>query len=78
MEINRRNIKEFYENIIDDIENEDERDKLLDDLEEIDDLILLLESHIEEELDKQDDDCLPSQSETWDDFEASRREMMGV
>ena len=74
--MNRRTIKEFYENLIDDLENEEIREKLLDDLEEIDDLLLLLEQNIEDELENQE--SFPSPNEMWDDYESSRKEIVGV
>ena len=76
MKINRHEIRQYYENLIDDIENEDVREKLLDDLEEIDDLLLLLESNIEKELENQESDYLPSQNEMWDEFEYDRKGIM--
>ena len=76
MKISRKEIKNFYENLIDDIEDDTIKDKLLDDLEEIDDLLLLLESNIESELDNQENDYLPSQNEMWDEFEYDRKEIM--
>ena len=76
MKINRNTIKQYYENLIDDIEDEETREKLLDDLEEIDDLLLLLESSIENELENQESDYLPSQNEMWDEFEYDRKEIL--
>lgn len=76
MKINRYEIRQYYENLIDDIENEDVRENLLDNLEEIDDLLLLLESNIEKELENQESDYLPSQNEMWDEFEYGRKEIM--
>ena len=76
MQINRNEIRRYYENIIDDIENEDVRENLLDNLEEIDDLLLLLESNIEKELENQESDYLPSPNEMWNEFEYGRKEIM--
>ena len=75
MKINRKIIREYYENLISDIENEQVAESLLDDFEEIDDLILLLEDRIEDELDAQSND-IPSLSEEIKNFETNRKSIM--
>lgn len=49
----RQEIKRFYENKIDDIQDEETKNRLLDKLEEVDDIILELDTEIEEELENQ-------------------------
>lgn len=50
----RKKLYQFYENSIDDIRDENIREKMLDKLELIDDLIRELDYNIEDELEKQE------------------------
>lgn len=52
--MNRSEIIRFYENKIDDIKDEEKREGLLDKLEELEDMMLELDTDIEEEIDKQE------------------------
>lgn len=61
----RKKLYQFYENLIDDIKDENIREKMLDKLELIDDLIRGLDYNIEDELEKQE--CI--EDETEDNYE---------
>ena len=55
----KNEIYKFYESKIDDIQDEEKREKMLEKLEEIDTLLFELDSYIDEELEKQEYDELP-------------------
>lgn len=57
----RKKLYQFYENLIDDIKDENIREKMLDKLELIDDLIRELAYNIEDELEKQE--CIEDKTE---------------
>lgn len=57
----RKKLYQFYENLIDDIKDENIREKMLDKLELIDDLIRELDYNIEDELEKQE--CIEDKTE---------------
>ena len=69
-------IIKYYENRIDDIENEDIKKDLLDKLSDIEDLLNGLDVDIDKELENQEADYLPSQSDYFNDFEACRSQIM--
>lgn len=73
--MNRKTIVEFYTNLIDDIKDQEVKEKLLNDLEEIDDMMYLLEDEVDKQLDYEEDRCT-SQEEMWNDYEASRKELV--
>lgn len=72
----KNEIKVFYIRKIDDIQDEVKKEELLDKLEEVDQLLFEIDSDIEEELENQDSDYLPTQKEYFEDFESVRKEIM--
>ena len=50
----RNKLKKYYENLIDDIEDEKKREQLLDKLEEIDDELFELDYDIKNEIENQE------------------------
>ena len=50
----RNKLKKYYENLIDDIEDEEKREQFLDKLEEIDDELFELDYDIKEEIGNQE------------------------
>ena len=63
--MNRIEVIKYYDNMIDDIENEELRDKLREDLTTIDELFFSLEHDIEKAIDDQESNEYPSDSEEW-------------
>ena len=68
--MNRLEMKKYYENKIDDIQDEHTREKFLDKLEEIDDMLFELDTKIDEEVENQEDYI---EDEIQDDYEYFRR-----
>lgn len=58
--MNRIEVIKHYDNMIDDIENEELRDKLREELTEIDEKLFSLDCEIEKAIDEQEADYLPS------------------
>ena len=56
----KNEVYKHYENMIDDIKDEEVKGKLLDMLEDIDTMLFELEADIDEEIEKQEADYLPS------------------
>lgn len=50
----RNKLKKYYENLIDDIEDEEKREQFLDKLEEIDDELFELDYDIKKEIENQE------------------------
>lgn len=71
-----KEIIKYYENRIDDIEDGDIKKDLLDKLSDVEDLLNSLDIDIDKELENQEADYLPSQSDYFNDFEACREEIM--
>ena len=69
--MNRVQIIRFYQNIIDDIEDEKLREKLTDELTEIDEQLFSLDCDIEKAIDEQEADYLPSNEEQRHDADIS-------
>ena len=63
----RDKFKKYYENLIDDIEDEEKREQLLDKLEELDDMIFELDYEIKEEIENQESDYI--EDEIGNDYE---------
>lgn len=63
----RDKFKKYYENLIDDIADEDKREQLLDKLEELDDMIFELDYEIKEEIENQESDYI--EDEIGNDYE---------
>ena len=59
--MNRQQIVKYYENKIDDVADEQVREKLLDKLDEIDTLLLELDGDIDEEIENQESDYVESE-----------------
>lgn len=64
----RKEIRKFYENLIDDVEDETIKDEMLDRFEAIDDELYSLEHDIELEIEKQEYEELPSSYELEQEF----------
>ena len=63
----RDKFKKYYENLIDDIADEEKREQLLDKLEEIDDMIFELDYEVKEEIENQESDYI--EDEIGNDYE---------
>jgi hypothetical protein len=61
--MNRVEIIKYYDNMIDDIADEELREKLTDELTEIDEQLFSLDCEIEKAIDEQEADYLPSHEE---------------
>ena len=70
----RDKFKKYYENLIDDIADEDKREQLLDKLEELDDMIFELDYEIKEEIENQESDYI--EDEIGDNYELYLRSVM--
>ena len=63
----RDKFKKYYENLIDDIADEEKREQLLDKLEELDDMIFELDYEIKEEIENQESNYI--EDEIGNDYE---------
>ena len=74
--MNRVEILRYYDNMIDDVKDEELRDKLIDQLTEIDEKLFTLDCDIEKAIDEQEAIYVQSPHEMWLDFEADRKGLM--